>query len=101
MSDGSPPDDDLSKSLAKIEARLASSEPVLTYYFDGPITVSTTAGGGIAVDCPSVQIAGIDRLGVVRMLLTLESAGTLQRALRELEKILGEPFGEGTPHGPQ
>jgi hypothetical protein len=86
---------------AKWDDRLSGEYPMMTHRFDVPVKVSALVGGDLAIDCPCFQLAGFDRLGIVRLQLSPVAARIILRGLQEIEKILDLPD-EGNPlHGPQ
>jgi hypothetical protein len=73
------------------EEALASGAPLQHVLVDLPIKViregaEGPAAGGLAIDSPTFSVMGFDRLGVVRVHVTLAAVDSLKRALAELER---------------
>jgi hypothetical protein len=70
--------------------------PLLAYEIDPPMEVfSDNSTGAITIDCPCLEIGGINRAGVLRLRLTPLAAQSLKRALDMLQTTPGEPAATG------
>jgi hypothetical protein len=70
----------------KWDSRLASATPMFGIDVDLPMKVFRDQAGGLSIDCPSIALAGFDRIGIVRVHLTDQAVSSLKQAFSDLEK---------------
>jgi hypothetical protein len=68
------------------EDLLASGQPIHGVKIDLPMKVIREEGGSLSIDSPTFQLAGFDRLGIVRVHMTALAVDSLKHAFAELEK---------------
>jgi hypothetical protein len=87
MSDNS---DDTAEKMKQWEERLASGAPIMQVVIDTPFKAFRAEAGVLAIDTATFGVAGFDRLGTLRVLVTPSAEKALKTLFENLEKI---------PHG--
>ena len=69
------------------EERLASGKPVHAVLIDLPMNVFKEEAGGLSIDTATFELAGFDRLGILRVQITPAAVDKLKWVFDNLEKI--------------
>lgn len=81
--------EDWEESRKKWNDRLASGEPMHSVLLDLPLKVTRDETGALMLDSPTFGLAGFDRLGIQRVLLTPDAAKALTTMLAQFGENSG------------